>query len=149
MPAGPATNLARLVIPSIGVNAAIEDVGLDNAGSMGVPVSPADVGWFSPGPWPGQAGDAVIDGHLDWYGVPAVFWELDALKPGDTLELSRDGQTSTFRVTRVNAYALNQEPAYLFGATGAPLLSLITCAGAWDSSHQIYDQRLVVDAAPV
>ncbi|MGH7685370.1 MAG: class F sortase [Candidatus Dormibacteria bacterium] len=146
MPAGPGTDLARLVIPRIAVNAAVEDVGLDNSGSMGVPLSSADVGWFSPGPWPGQDGDAVIDGHLDWRGIPAVFWNLGALKPGDTISVSRKDQSLTFRVTRVTAYALNEEPAYLFASAGTPLLSLITCAGAWDSDHQIYDQRLVVDA---
>ena len=45
------------------------------AGAL-VPSKPTDVAWYKPGPAPGEAGDAVIDGHLDWTTGRAVFWDL-------------------------------------------------------------------------
>src|SRR5437879_6754319 len=60
----------KLVIPKIGLDAAVEQVGVDKNHNMDVPKLPQDTGWYEPGPAPGQAGDAVIDGHLDWTNVP-------------------------------------------------------------------------------
>jgi hypothetical protein len=40
-------------------------------------------------------------------------------------------------------------PPGLFGAGGAPRLSLITCAGAWDQANFTYTQRLIVTAVRV
>jgi len=49
---------------------------------MAVPSVPSHVAWYSPGPAPGEPGDAVIDGHLDWTTGPAVFWNLGKLHAG-------------------------------------------------------------------
>src|SRR3981081_1577001 len=67
-PSAPSTSgrvPARLQIPKIGVDATVEQVGVDRAGNMDIPKSPNNVAWYSPGVAPGQNGDAVIAGHLD------------------------------------------------------------------------------------
>src|ERR1700716_3980261 len=75
----------RLVISSIGVNAPVIAVTVDKDGAMGVTSHSYDVGWYSPGVKPGEPGDAVIDGHLDWYDTStAVFYNLKSVRVGDT-----------------------------------------------------------------
>ncbi len=142
---------AQLIIPSIGVKATVEQVGVDSHGDMGVPQSWRDVAWYSPGPAPGQQGDAVIDGHLDWYGgIEAVFWNLGKLTPGDQIQVvTQTGQTLDFQVTSMENVPYNSHPPGLFATTGSPELSLITCAGSWDTKAGTYLQRLVVNASYV
>jgi sortase (surface protein transpeptidase) len=135
----------RLLLPSIGVSAHIESVGTTPQGAMDVPALVSDVAWYAPGVRPGQAGDAVIDGHLDWYTGPAVFLNLSHLAVGDRIVVvSTDGTTATFGVTSSTDYPASQAPADLFSRQGPPRLSLITCSGSWDGTQ--YQRRLVVDA---
>lgn len=139
----------RLVIPAIGVNAAVEPVGLAKSGNgaMGVPSNFTNVAWYSGGPLPGAAGDAVIDGHLDGRTVPrAVFYRLAELAPGDTVLVEeRAGHVLRFTVTKVAYYPYNASTQEIFtgDATGAHL-NLITCAGDWMPAKHLYDERVVV-----
>lgn len=139
----------EIAIPAIGVKAAVEDVGLDSSGSMGVPTNINDTAWYEDGAAPGQAGDAVIDGHLDWYTGPAVFWNLAKVAPGEaiTVTMSNDTQIA-FTVRSEQSYPYATEPPGLFSTSGPPTLSLITCAGQWDAGKQIYSNRLVLTASP-
>lgn len=140
---------ARLLLPAIGVDAAVEYVAADRRGDMGVPSDPRDVAWYQPGVLPGTSGDAVIAGHFDWTSGPAVFWNLRDVRPGQSLAVVyRDGSRQGFQVTRVTTYPNDREPAYLFRRGGPAMLSLITCAGAWDGARQQYRERLVVDSSP-
>jgi sortase A len=135
----------HILIPSIGVNAHIENVGRTKQGNMDVPKDPKNVAWYAPGVIPGSPGDAVIAGHLDWYTGPAVFWHLKQVNIGDTINVVfPGGKQVNFRVSKKTSMPYTQEPPYLFGKAGPPMLSLITCAGAWDGTQ--YQQRLVVDA---
>ncbi len=137
---------SRLRIPAIGVDSRVESVGVTSAGTMGVPADVHNVGWYALGVHPGQAGDAVIDGHLAWATGPAVFAKLGQLKPGDVVEVGfSDGSTRRFRVERAASYPWNDRPPQLFSTGGAPRLSLVTCSGTWDG--KAYSQRVVVDAA--
>ena len=138
----------RLVIEKIGVDAPIERVGVDPAHAMAPPSSLSTVGWYAIGPSPGQPGDAVIDGHYGLPSYPAVFRNLHALERGDALVVIwPDGRQVTFRVTSSVVIARNAPaPSGLFGTGGAPKLSLITCAGAWDQGQATYTHRLIVTA---
>lgn len=139
---------SRLRVPAIGVDAAIEPVGVTAQHDMDVPRNPQDVGWYEGGPQPGQAGDAVIDGHLDWVSGPAVFWNLRELRAGDQLQVTdASGQARAFQVTSLASFAADSPPPPdLFNNAGPPRLSLITCAGDWHGTE--YSQRLVVEASP-
>jgi sortase (surface protein transpeptidase) len=141
---------ATLLIPEIGVEAAAEPVGVDSSGNMGVPSKPEHVGWYEPGPAPGAPGDAVIDGHLNWYTGRAAFENLQKLRQGAEIDvIARDGATLRFVVTDSRTVAYTDHPAGLFATTGSPRLSLITCGGAWDKSKGTYLERLVVNAVPL
>src|SRR5438034_2954324 len=64
--AGPSPPPTRMTIPKLGVDAVVEAVGVAADGTMAVPSSPDRVAWYQPGVRPGDAGDALFDGHLDW-----------------------------------------------------------------------------------
>lgn len=139
----------RLLIPRIGVNAPVENVGITANGDLETPQQNpwTGVGWYSNGPRPGQSGSAVINGHLDRPGgYPATFWNLRYLVPGDTvMVLDAQGKTLHFRVLRVASYPPQQAPVQeIFGATDGNYLNLITCAGTWIPAQHQTTLRLVV-----
>jgi len=115
---------------------------------MAVPSNYTDVGWYEPGPAPGSPGNAVIAGHLDSTTGPAVFYDLEDLKPGDEIiTTSADGQEFRFLVTTSETYNADDAPLErIFGNAINPQLNLITCDGAFDRSVREYDKRLVVYA---
>jgi sortase (surface protein transpeptidase) len=140
---------ARLIIPAIGVNAAVQSVGLSwkGTGAMGVPSNFTDVAWYNGGPLPGAPGSAVIDGHLDGKDVPqAVFYNLGALKPGDVVEVvDTSGKMLKFKVLGSKTYDYTAPTTDIFAGGGpAARLNLITCAGDWVQSQKLYDKRVVV-----
>ncbi len=147
-PGGPGIPL-RLLIPAIGVNAPIEQVGIDSNGDLGTPsASPwTDTGWYVNGPRPGEKGSAVIDGHLNRPGnTPAVFWRLYELRAWDEADvIDSNGKKLRFRVTDVEYYTPQNAPYQLiFGNNSGKYLNLITCAGDWIPSQHQTTQRLVV-----
>ncbi len=142
---------ARLIIPAIGVDAAVQSVGLawQGNGEMGIPTNFTDTGWYNLGPRPGMPGNAVIDGHLDGRNVPrAVFYRLGNLKPGDLVEVrDKQGNLLKFRVVAVTLYDYNSDTAAIFnGDSSRARLNLITCAGDWMKTKKLYSQRVVVSA---
>lgn len=136
----------RLSIPSLGVDAAIQTVGLTREGNMAVPSNNTDVNWLKQGPWPGNPGNAVLDGHLNGGpNVPAVFQNLQKLKPGDYVYVIDKGKQLRFKVTGSQAYYDSQAPLdKIFGGTSGSHLNLITCSGNWDKTKKDYNKRLVV-----
>ena len=144
----------RLIISSIGVDTAVEMVGVLHDGNLATPsLNPwDDVGWYSAGPRPGEVGSAVIDGHLDRPGgSPAVFWNLRDLHVGDSVMITdTTWGTERFRVTRIALYHPGQAPSQkIFGDESGSYLNLITCAGDWIASQHQTALRLVVYATLV
>lgn len=143
---------ARLRIPSIEVDAAVQHVGINAKGNMATPSNFKDVAWYKYGPAPGASGSAVVAGHLDnGLGRPAVFWRLRDLQAGDTIEVTgEDGVIRRFVVTGAQIYPYKNVPTgEIFDPSGNARLALITCAGTWIPKEKTYDQRLVVFAEPV
>jgi LPXTG-site transpeptidase (sortase) family protein len=141
----------RLIIPAIGVDAAVQSVGLAwaaaNKGDMSVPSNFTDVAWYNGGPLPGMPGSAVIDGHLDGkYVQKAVFYNLGALKPGDLVEVvDASGTILQFQVVTSTTYDYNATTTDIFSRDASKTrLNLITCAGDWDANQKIYNKRIVV-----
>jgi sortase (surface protein transpeptidase) len=143
----PSPTPTRLTIPKLGVDAVVESVGVAADGSMAVPSQPDHVAWYQPGVRPGDAGDALIDGHFDWWTGPAVFWHLGNLRRGDQVNVLRaDGSQLTFVVDSTKTYPWNARTDGLVTTTGPPSISLVTCSGTWDRQRQTYLNRLVVHA---
>ena len=143
-PAAPPT---RLVIPKLGVDALVESVGIAADGSMAVPSQPDRVAWYQLGVKPGDAGDALFDGHFDWWTGPAVFWHLGNLRRGDQVNVVRaDGSQLSFTVDSTTTFPWNARTDGLVTTVGPPSISLVTCSGTWDRQRQTYLNRLVVHA---
>src|SRR5260370_21918584 len=126
-------NPVRLLIPAIGVNAPIEEVGVTSNGNLAVPTqNPWEgVGWYAAGSHPGERGSAVIDGHVDRPGgYSAVFWYLRDLHKGDeVLVTDAHGNTLRVSVTGVAFYYTQYVPVQeIFGNGIGDFLNLITCA---------------------
>jgi sortase (surface protein transpeptidase) len=140
---------ARLIIPAINVNAAIQSVGLfwNGDGTMSIPTNFTDVAWYNGGPIPGMPGNAVIDGHLDGRNVKeAVFYALGDLKPGDLVEVvDTKGVILKFQVVRLANYNYDASTTDIFyGDASKARLNLITCAGNWVKGKGLYNERVVV-----
>ncbi|MFD6664125.1 class F sortase [Micromonospora chalcea] len=138
-------------IPRIGVQAEIMSLGTNPDGTVQVP--PLDqamkAGWYSPGASPGEAGNAVIVGHVDSAQLgPAVFFNLGALVPGDTIVVTRqDGRAATFTVREVGSYPKTAFPAaQVYGPSAVPALRVVTCGGVFDRTAGSYLNNIVVYA---
>ncbi len=138
----------RLQIPSINVDAFVEQVGFNSDGEMDVPAKTNDVGWYEPGPAPGERGSSVMTGHFNGEnGRSGVFSNLDKLEKGDQIVTTDDaGRDITFIVRESRTY----NPGYaeeVFSASDNGIhLNLITCDGAWDEVKESYSKRLVIFA---
>ena len=145
--AAPDDTPVRIRIDRIGVDAALESIGLLADGRMDVPRSIADAGWLRTGVAPGLPGNAVIAGHLDGSsGQPAAFWELHRLRPGDRITVTTAiGSELQFVVTRLAQYRQAATPLVsVFGPSTQAHLNLITCAGPLLGGVAGYRDRLVV-----
>jgi hypothetical protein len=152
-PAGPSLPV-ELRVPAIDVTASVTPVGIDPDGSVQIPpAGRSDVaGWYAPGPTPGEAGNAVLVGHVDSRTAgPGVFFNLGRLNPGEEITVRRnDGSVGRFRVDGVESYAKAAVPGDLvFGAATTPGLRLITCGGDWDPARHSYENNIVAYATLV
>ena len=144
----PIADPVAVVIPAVRVAAPIEPLGLDRNGALQVPTDFNRVGWYSEGPQPGGPGAAVLEGHVDSYAGPAVFYGLSKLRPGDEVTVRRsDGSQATFSVQRSASYSKKDFPTNdVYAPAEKPSLRLITCTGAFDKSAGSYQDNLVVYA---
>ena len=135
-------------LPSIDKTSSLVQLGLNPDGSLEVPVDFGQAGWYSGGPAPGEKGPAVIAGHVDSYRGPAVFADLNKLKPDDIVRIARvDGTKVRFRVTRIDRYPKDYFPTdQVYGPTEKPELRLITCGGTFNPSTGSYRDNTVVYA---
>ena len=136
-----------IVIPAAGVDARVVPVGLRADRTMEVPGVEL-AGWYAPGPRPGEAGPAVVVGHVDSRDGPAVFFRLGELRRGDRIVVGQHGGGDrAFVVQRVERWAKEALPTRrIWNRTRAPVLRLITCGGSFDRSTGHYRDNLIVYA---
>jgi sortase A len=137
----------RLLVPSIGVDAPVHVVGLDEEGGMASPDGPEPVGWYTFSPTPGNPGNTVFSGHRDWRtGVTAVFWRLGELVPGDRLSVVlADGNAVSYEVVLSVLVGENDMTVgEIVGQTEEEIITLITCEGVFDAETKNYNLRRVV-----
>lgn len=142
----------QLIVSSIGVNAPVEQVGKKDDGSLGTPQKFGDVAWYALGSKPGDAGNAVFDGHVNnALTTSGVFAHLSQIKIGDMVTaVDAAGTKVNFIVTKVQVYPADSAPdPAIFTTTGPSQLVLITCDGEWVPSAHSYSERLVVFASLV
>ncbi len=145
----PAGDPKYISIPVIGVNQArIIRLGLLQDGQIATPGSIYDTGWYDASAEPGQAGAMFIFGHVSSWTADGVFYNLDKLKTGDSIVITRgDNQTFTYQVVSSKIYPYN---AVDMSAVLAPVnpnkpgLNLMTCTGQVIKGTSEFNERLVV-----
>jgi LPXTG-site transpeptidase (sortase) family protein len=148
----PEIPIARLVIPSIGVNAEVVTKGVTADGVMEDPKGPWEVAWYNFSALPNRVGNVVMAGHLDYVNVgAAVFYKLGSLKEGDEVVINLvNGETATYKVTTVASYNASTAPVQeIVGPTSVETVTLITCGGAFNRATREYDSRVIVRAERV
>ncbi|MTV26741.1 class F sortase [Nitriliruptoraceae bacterium ZYF776] len=133
-------------IPAIGVDARSIELGLRDDGRLQVPADAAVTGWWTGGARPGEAGPAVVVGHVDSRRGRGVFADLRRLAVGDRVLIDRaDGTTAHFAVQLLERHRKDAFPtSRVYGPTRSPTLRLITCGGAFDRRAGSYEDNLVV-----
>jgi sortase (surface protein transpeptidase) len=134
-------------IPSIGVTSShFVDLGIAGDGTITVPGTADEVGFYTGGPSPGQLGPAVLAAHVDSTKGPGIFYRLGAVKVGDTVRVSRaDGSTTTFAVDKVASYPKDQFPTeeVYRGGFDQSEIRLVTCGGTFDKVKHYLDNVVV------
>ena len=127
--------------------------GIAADGTIAVPdaARAQEAGWYDQGPTPGQYGPAVIVGHVDTTTGPAVFHDLEELRAGDRIEVTRaDRSVAVFEVNSVERYDKDRLPVdEVYGDFSRPNLRLITCGGRWVGGETGYADNVVVFASLV
>jgi Sortase domain len=138
----------RVQIPTIGVDSALMQLGLQADGSLQVPSVGFPAGWYTGAPTPGELGPAILAGHVDWGGQPGVFYHLRDLQPDAEVTVTRqDGSGAVFRVTQVKEYPKDKFPTdVVYGDLDHAGLRLITCGGSFDRQTRNYDDNIVAFA---
>jgi LPXTG-site transpeptidase (sortase) family protein len=139
----PAFTPSQVVIPKLRVNSPTVPVGTERDGSMGTPKSAHEIAWWRGTPAGGN-GNLLLAGHRDWYGAVGSFAALGTLKPGDPITVIGQGKTLTYRVEWVRFLDANVDATTLLGPQGKPVVTLITCAGVFDTSIRQSRNRYVV-----
>jgi len=144
----------RLKIPSIGVDTGLQRLGKEPDGTVAVPGGRhrwEEAGWYAGegGTRPGDPGSAVLLGHVDSTGGPAVFYRVRELRRGDQVKVVRaDGSVVRFTVDRVEQYPKTRFPtADVYYPTLTPMLRLVTCGGTFDYQRHSYRSNVIVFAS--
>ena len=156
---GPANNQApaaesamRFKIPSIGVDAPVTIRAIAADGQMGAPNGRFDVVWYDfsafagMGGYPGDAGNAVFSGHVDYHpNYEAVFWDLRLVGPGDLIEVDLpSGTIVRYSVQWTETITPDVDFSSYVTNTGQDVITIVTCQGTFNSATHNYDHRLVV-----
>jgi hypothetical protein len=157
----------RIIIGKANTNAPITlSVVPASGGELASPKGADDVvfydftNWPGIGGYPGVGGNAIFSGHVDWGGrdgtgcknntvrppCQAVFWDLDKVVVGDTIQVVLRGVTYTYRVTGALDMAADDVDTWnkVIKSTAKESITLITCTGTFDTSSREYNKRHIV-----
>ena len=126
----------HLYFPNQSIDMEVKPVGRDDDGHMGTIGAYNIAAWYSPGPAPGDDGNALINGHVRWKGKLGLFSILPDMKIGDPVVTEHeDGSTRTFYVVSIDIYPLGEIPDEVMSRKGERRVTLITCNGEF--SHEL------------
>ena len=141
----------RVVIPDLGVDAPVDQVGVRPDGQMAIPDDVDRVGWYRFGPPPGAPGSAVIAGHVDdrEQGLGALA-PLRGTAVGQHIVVTdAAGTQSRWRVVSRELISKQALPVReIFRRDGPPRLTLLTCGGPFLPEVGGYRDNVVVVAEP-
>ncbi len=152
----PASTISRIILPSIGVDAKVIEVGWDIQVQDGQEMAIWQVAEYAVGHHrgsanPGEGENVVLAGHVGGYGK--VFLDLFYMQPGDQVFLYSAGQQYLYVVQErlvldEEGVSLEQQAAnaQYIAPAGHEVVTLVTC---WPpTGENKFTQRVVVRALP-
>jgi len=142
----------HISVPALGVDSAVDPVGVGTDGQMIIPAEVDRVGWYRFGPPPGANGSAVIAGHVDdrEQGLGAMAPLRDAAVGDEVVVTDTAGTSTRWRVVSRELIQKQVLPLdRLFARDGPARLTLITCGGPFLPEFGSYRDNVVVVAEPV
>lgn len=143
----------RLVVPDVGIDMAVDPVGVRDDGEMEIPEDADRAGWYRFGPAPADpAGATVIAAHVDSVqtGIGQFARLLDVAVGSVVSVTSVDGSPHAYRVVTVEKVPKDGAPVdQWFDRSGAPRLVLVTCGGTFRRDIGHYTDNVVVTAEPI
>jgi len=135
-----------IIIPKIGVDTRVVSTGVNAQNQIGTP--PDSIETARNSSLPGNPGATFIDGHVDGWNVPGVFYNLKELTPGDLIEIVT-GNNVTFKYTvqkliAYSATSVNMAQVLSPISQGVSGLNLMTCTGGLIDNNTNFNERLVV-----
>ncbi len=132
--------VARMIAPALGINHAIEEIGLLPNNQLDTPHDGVNnVGWYYIYDKPGFGGNAVFSAHVNYNFKAGPFANLHRAKPGDLITIQmEDGPAYTYEVFYFQRYDVSTIPmgdliAGVVGGRARPpeeeWITLITCGG--------------------
>lgn len=139
----------ELRIPVLDIISTVRAVGTAADGTMDIPDSLTDTGWYNQSVHPGNPGKAVLAAHTGYPNKPSQFRSLERITPGTNIEVTdTTGTTAHFSVIQIARYNPDNAPLKtIFGSSPTARLTIVTCAGTWDATKNSYTERLVIYAA--
>lgn len=152
-PDSPAVSMepSRLAVPSLGVDAPVEDRPVTRGGDLVVPGDPQIVGrWDGGAALDSREGTTLLAGHVDIHGDLGALHRLASVGAGAEVRTSDvRGRVTRWVVTGVDVRRKENLPA--FSAGGERRLVLVTCGGPVLRAGDgwTYRDNVIVTAAPV
>ncbi len=140
-PAVPPLPPKRALIPSIGVDARVVELGttINKRGELVWETAAFAVGHHRGTAGPGQPGNMVLSGHISSPAEGAVFRRLPDVKVGDGVIVMTDERQFLYRV--FNVQVVTPDQVRVMDPTAESTATLLTCV-----PDGIYSHRLVVSA---
>ena len=123
-------------------------------GAMQNPTGPFVVSWYEETANPGEIGNVVLAGHVDYWDVgPAVFYDIfwgEQMTEGDQITVTgEDGSVYTYQAQFQKLYHIEELTPeiitdLIFPGDKAELVTLITCGGEFDAVTSEYNSRVIV-----
>jgi hypothetical protein len=142
-----------LSIDKFAIAADVEQLNIVD-GAMQNPTGPFVVSWYEETASPGEIGNVVLAGHVDYWNVgPAVFYDIfwgEQMAPGDLINVTgEDGSVWTYGVQFQQTYHIDELTPevitdLIFPGSKAELVTLITCGGEFDANVGEYNSRVIV-----
>lgn len=136
----------RLSIPVAGINAAVTQFPLDNAGSWAINPWERLVGHLQGTAWLGESGNTVLGGHSRYpNGSPGVFYRLYDVRVGDYIMVAENDAERRYVVSDVRV--VRYDDLSVLYPTPHSRLTLITCdVPSFNPIDNVYYERLVIVA---
>lgn len=143
----------RFQVAALGIDAAVDAVGVEDDGSMVIPAEIDRVGWYRFGPAAGvDRGNVVLAGHVDAAGEgPGALFELRGVEVGALITVTdAAGAAHEYEVVGRETVTKDVLPVdQIFDREGEHRLVVITCGGPFQPELRSYRDNVVVTAVPV